>query len=60
MYHPYPNDVTSRLMHLQFTYSELTFSYFEATRAYLERYGKPQTFYSDKPGVFRDTHKQMR
>jgi transposase len=53
----YIDDATSRLMHLHFTYSESTFSYFEATRAYLERYGKPQAFYSDKAGVFRDNHK---
>ena len=49
----YIDDATSRLMQLYFTYSESTFSYFEATRAYLERYGKPQAFYSDKAGVFR-------
>ena len=54
----YIDDATSRLMQLHFTYSESTFSYFEATRAYLERYGKPQAFYSDKAGVFRDNHKQ--
>jgi hypothetical protein len=28
-------------MHLQFVESESTFDYFAATRAYLERYGKP-------------------
>jgi transposase len=49
----YIDDATSRLMHLYFTYSESTFSYFEATRAYLERYGKPQASYSDKASVFR-------
>ncbi|RYE73479.1 MAG: ISNCY family transposase [Oxalobacteraceae bacterium] len=54
----YIDDATSRLMQLHFTYSESTFSYFEATRAYLEHYGKPQAFYSDKAGVFRDNHKQ--
>ena len=32
---------TSRLMHLQFVESESTFDYFKATRAYLERHGKP-------------------
>ncbi|WP_080421794.1 ISNCY family transposase, partial [Burkholderia ubonensis] len=32
-----------------------TFSYFEATRAYLERYGKPAALYSDKASVFRGT-----
>jgi transposase len=49
----YVDDATSRLMHLQFVESESTFSYFAATRAYLERYGKPVAFYSDKHGVFR-------
>ena len=47
------DDATSRLMHLQFVESESTFDYFTATRAYLERYGKPVAFYSDKHGVFR-------
>jgi hypothetical protein len=30
------DDATSRLMHLQFVENESTFSYFHATRAYLE------------------------
>jgi hypothetical protein len=46
------DDATSRLMMLHFTVTESTFSYFEATRAYLERYGKPVAFYSDKASVF--------
>jgi hypothetical protein len=37
----------------QFVESESTFDYFVATRAYLERYGKPVAFYSDKHSVFR-------
>src|SRR4030088_335939 len=49
----YIDDATSRLMHLQFVETESTFDYFEATRAYLDRYGKPIAFYSDKRGVFR-------
>jgi hypothetical protein len=49
----YIDDATSRLMHLHFTYSESTFSYFDATRGYLENHGKPQAFYSDKATVFR-------
>ena len=49
----YIDDATSRLMHLQFVETELTFDYFEATRAYLDRYGKPIAFYSDKHAVFR-------
>jgi transposase len=48
----YVDDATSRLMMLHFTPTESTFSYFEATRAYLEHYGKPVAFYSDKASVF--------
>jgi hypothetical protein len=40
-------------MLVHFTATESTFSYFEATRQYLERYGKPLAFYSDKASVFR-------
>ncbi|WP_445222716.1 ISNCY family transposase (plasmid) [Bradyrhizobium sp. Pa8] len=42
------DDATSRLMHLRFAETESTFDYFAATRAYLQRYGKPIAFYSDK------------
>jgi transposase len=49
----YVDDATSRLMHLHFTATESTFSYFEATRAYLERHGKPVALYSDRASVFR-------
>ncbi|MEM5405851.1 ISNCY family transposase [Paraburkholderia unamae] len=49
----YVDDATSRIMHLHFTQTESTFSYFEATRAYLERHGKPVALYSDKASVFR-------
>jgi hypothetical protein len=53
----YIDDATSRLMHLQFVQTESTFDYFKATRAYLERHGKPVAFYSDKHGVFRVNRK---
>ncbi|VWD62403.1 integrase catalytic subunit [Burkholderia contaminans] len=49
------DDATGQLMTLHFTQTESTFSYFEATRAYLERHGKPVAFYSDKYSVFRNT-----
>jgi hypothetical protein len=52
----YVDDPTSRLLQLHFTPSESTFSYFEATRAYLEQHGKPVSFYSDKASVFRVNH----
>jgi transposase len=56
----YIDDATSRLMHLHFTYSESTFSYFEATRRYIELHGKPQAFYSDQYSVFRVNSKQAK
>jgi len=56
----YVDDATSRLMELRFVKSESTFDYFEATRSYLERHGKPNAFYSDQASVFRVTHSQTR
>jgi transposase len=50
------DDATSRLLHLEFVESESTFAYFHAARAYLEAWGKPVAFYSDKHGVFRVNH----
>jgi hypothetical protein len=49
----YVDDATSRLMVVLFTGAESTFGYFEATRQYLQRHGKPLAFYSDKASVFR-------
>ncbi|MFS8981030.1 ISNCY family transposase [Cupriavidus necator] len=47
------DDATGRLMQLLFVPSESTQAYFTATRAYIERHGKPMAFYSDKAGIFR-------
>jgi hypothetical protein len=47
------DDATSRLMHLRFVESESTFDYFVAARTYLQRYGKPVAFYSDKHATVR-------
>ena len=44
------------LLGLEFVESGSTFAYFHATRAYLEAWGKPSAFYSDKHGVFRVNH----
>lgn len=49
----YVDDATSRLMVIHFTPTESTFGYFEATRQYLARHGKPLAFYSDKASIFR-------
>jgi hypothetical protein len=56
----YVDDATSRLMELRFVASESTFDYFAATRSYLERHGKPVTFYSDQATVFRATASEAR
>jgi transposase len=48
----YVDDATSRLMELAFAEVESTFDYFRSTRRYLERYGKPMAFYSDRLSVF--------
>ncbi len=47
------DDATGKLMELRMCRSESTFDYFEATRRYLNRHGKPVALYSDKAGVFR-------
>ncbi|SOY78164.1 transposase [Cupriavidus taiwanensis] len=49
----YVDDATGKLMQLQFVPTESTPAYFSATRAYVERHGKPMAFYSDKFSVFR-------
>lgn len=46
------DDATGKLVELWFVPHESFFGYCEATRHYLERYGKPGTFYSDKHGIF--------
>ena len=47
------DDATGRLLHLEFTESESTAAYFRSVRCYLEKHGRPVTFYVDKHGVFR-------
>lgn len=47
------DDATGKLGELRFVKSESFFSYVEASRAYIERHGKPVAFYSDKHGIFR-------
>ncbi|MGZ4982142.1 MAG: ISNCY family transposase [Methylobacter sp.] len=49
----YIDDATGKLMECHFVKSESTFSYFDSTRRYLEKHGKPVAFYSDKHCVFR-------
>lgn len=49
----YMDDATGKLLWLKFVESESTRSYFEATQEYLERHGRPLSFYVDKHSVFR-------
>jgi hypothetical protein len=49
----YIDDATGQLLELWFVPTETFFGYCEATRHYVERYGKPVAFYSDKHGIFR-------
>lgn len=47
------DDATSQILQLHFSETETTTSYFEAMRGYLQQYGKPRAFYSDRAAVFR-------
>ncbi|AOZ04303.1 hypothetical protein BKK81_33510 (plasmid) [Cupriavidus sp. USMAHM13] len=47
------DDATSRIMEMRFTHSEATFTYFAATRSYLEQHGNPLAFHTGKASVFR-------
>ena len=49
----YIDDATSQVVELRFCPSESTLDYMHSTRRYLERFGKPVAFYSDKHSVFR-------
>ena len=49
----YVDDATGELLQLYFADTESTASYFEATRRYIGKHGKPQAFYSDRAAVFR-------
>jgi transposase len=52
------DDATGQLMELWFVEHESFFGYGEATQHYLERYGRPVAFYSDKHGIFRVNQSQ--
>lgn len=54
------DDATGKLQHLRFCEEETTFDYMLSTRAYIEQYGKPLAFYSDKHSVFRVIQKSSQ
>jgi len=54
------HDAAGKLLHLCFCEAETTFDYMLSTRAYIEQYGKPLAFYSDKHSVFRVNQKSRK
>lgn len=56
----YVDDATGRIMQLHFADTESTTSYFEASRRYIERHGKPRAFYADRAAVFRSASATTR
>lgn len=55
----YVDDATGKLVELWFVPHESFFGYCEATRHYIERFGKPGAFYSDKHGIFHLNHPKL-
>ena len=49
----YVDDATGTLMELRFVRTESAFDYFDATKSYLHKHGRPVAFYSDKHSIFR-------
>jgi transposase len=47
------DDARGELVGLRFAEQESFYSYVEMVKPYLEQYGKPVAFYSDKHGIFR-------
>ena len=47
------DDATSQLLMLRFVPAETTQGYFDATRDYLMKHGRPLSFYSDRHSIFR-------
>lgn len=54
------DDATSRLMLLRFCKTETTQDYLQFLKLYLEKHGRPTTFYSDKHSVFRVNNKKKQ
>lgn len=49
----YIDDATSKIKHLKFDISESTGSYFKAFIEYLNKHGKPKSYYTDRLSVFK-------
>lgn len=53
------DDATGKLLQLHFEETETSKGYFCAVRKYIQQYGVPIAFYSDKHGVFRINREDM-
>lgn len=52
------DDATNEFMELRFYETETTKAYMETTHIYLNEFGRPVAFYSDRHGVFRVNRKE--
>jgi hypothetical protein len=50
------DDATSKIKVAMFADAETTWNYMDLTRAYIEKFGKPLSYYTDKFGVFKVNH----
>jgi len=55
----YIDDATGKLKQLLFTPSETTASYFQATKEYIKKHGKPVAFYVDKHSIFKTSNNRI-
>jgi transposase len=49
------DDATSRIQSMRFDHSETTQGYFRCLNNYLNHYGRPRAFYSDRHSIFKTT-----
>ena len=49
----FTDDATSRIVQMRFFPSETTLGYLDCVKRYMQAYGRPLAFYSDKHGIFR-------
>ena len=54
------DDATSQIMYARFCQAETTLGYMEGIRLYIEKYGKPKAYYSDKHSTFRVNREEVK
>lgn len=53
------DDATSCIVEMSFFPTETTQGYFECTKRYIKKYGRPLAFYNDRHGIFRVNRKSV-